>query len=344
MKRLGKFAGLTAIAVIVTIVALAQTGPWKVVKSVKVGGAGGFDYVYADEQGRKLYVARSGAMPRINVFNLDTLEPAGELAGVNAHGAVVSPKTHHGFATSKPVTMFDSNTLEIIKTITVDGNPDGILYDSFNDRVWILSHAAPNATLINASDGSIAGTIDLGGMPEQAASDGKGHVYVDIEDKANVAVVDAKTMMVTAHYDLAGKGGTCAGLAMDVKNDLLFAACRNPQNMVVLSAKDGKILDALPIGTGTDGAVFNPKTMEAFSSQGDGTLTIIKENSPTSFAVEQNLSTMTTAKTLTLDAKTDRILLIAAEFGAPTPPAQPGGRAGRGPLVADSFTILAVGK
>jgi len=208
----------------------------------------------------------------------------------------------------------------------------------------VLSHRAPNATVINASDGSIVGTIDLGGAPEQAASDGKGHVYVDIEDKANIAVVDAKTLTVTGHYDLEGKGAVCAGLAMDVKNNILFAACRNPQNMVILNAADGKILDALPLGQGTDGATFNPKTMEAFSSQGDGTLTVIKENSPTSFAVEQTVETMRTAKTLTLDGKTNRILLIAAEFGQPTTPPPPGGRGGRGQMVPDSFSIVVVGK
>ena len=318
-------------------------GPYKVLKTAKVGGAGGFDYVAADEGGRKLYVARSGQGARITVFDLDTLEPAGEIPNVGAHGAVVSPKTNHGFASSKPVVMFDSKTLAPIKTIEVEGNPDGMLYDSFNDRVYVLSHRAPNATVINASDGSIVGTIDLGGAPEQAASDGKGRIYIDIEDKANIAVVDAKTLSVVTHYDLAGKGGVCAGLAMDVKNNILFAACRNPQNMVMLNAADGKILDALPLGAGTDGAVFNPKTMEAFSSQGDGTLTVIKENSPTSFAVEQNLETMRSAKTLTLDGKTNRILLIAAEFGQPsTPPA--GGRPGRGQMVPDSFSIIVVGK
>ena len=231
-----------------------------------------------------------------------------------------------------------------IKAIDVDGGPDGMLYDAFNDRVYVLSHRAPNATVINAADGSVVGTIDLGGMPEQAASDGKGHIYIDIEDKANIAVVDAKTLAVTAHYDLEGKGGVCAGLALDVKNNILFAACRNPQNMVILNAADGKILETLPIGAGTDGALFNPKTMEAFSSQGDGTLTVIKENSPTNFVVEQNLETMRTAKTMTLDVKTNHILLIAAEFGQPTTPPPAGGRGGRGPMVPDSFSILVVGK
>ncbi|MGA2596173.1 MAG: hypothetical protein ABSH09_04075 [Bryobacteraceae bacterium] len=320
------------------------TGPYKLLKTAKTGGDGGFDYVYADAAGRRLYVPRLGPAGRIAVFNLDTLEPAGEIPNASAHGVAVSTKSHHGFATSKPVIMWDSKTLAVIKTLDVEGGPDGILYDPFNDRVYILSHRAPNATVINASDGSIAGTIDLGGAPEQAVSDGKGKIYVDIEDKDNIAVVDAKTMTVTSHYDLGGQGGTCAGLAIDLKNQILFASCRKPQTMVILNAADGKIVTSLPIGSGSDGAVFNPKTMEAFSSQGDGTLTVIKENSPTSFAVEQNLETMRMAKTLTLDSKTDRILLIAAEFGAPPAPSPAGGRPMRGPLVPDSFSILVVGK
>ncbi len=335
--------GIATLAFLLLAQQAPTGGPYKVLKTAKVGGAGGFDYINADEAGRKLYVARRGPS-RINVFNLDTLEPAGEIADVGAHGAVVSPKTGHGFASSKPVVMFDSKTLATIKNIDVDGNPDGLFYDSFNDRVYVLSHSAPNATVINAADGSIAGTIDLGGAPEQAASDGKGHVYVDIEDKANIAVVDAKTLAVTAHYDLQGKGAVCAGLAMDAKNNILFAACRNPQNMVIVNAGDGKILDVLPIGAGTDGAAFNPNTMEAFSSQGDGTLTVIKENSPSSFVVEQNVTTMPSAKTLTLDAKTNRVLLIGAEFGPPPASAPPGGRFFRGPMTPDSFSILVVGK
>ena len=163
---------------------------------------------------------------------------------LRTHGATVSPKSGHGFVSSNPVIMFDSKTLATIKTIEVKGNPDGYLYDAFNDRVYILSHSKPHATVIDAADGSVVGTIDdLGGAPEQAATDGKGTIYVDIEDAHSIAVVDAKTMTVKTHYDLAGKGDGCAGLALDAKNQILFAACRNPQNMVILSATDGKILD-----------------------------------------------------------------------------------------------------
>jgi uncharacterized protein YjiK len=151
-------------------------------------------------------------------------------------------------------------------------------------------------------------------------------------------------MKVTGHYDLAGKGGQCAGLAMDVKNEILFVACRKPAMMVIMTARDGKIIDALPLGAGTDGAVFNPKTMEAFSSQGDGTLTVVKENSPTSFVVEQTVTTPVRAKTLTLDSKTNQIVLITAEYGPPPATPPPGGRAGRGQMVPDTFSIVVVGK
>src|SRR5271165_4328131 len=234
-----------------------SVGPYQVQKTAKVGGDGGFDYVNADVAGRRLYVPRSGPTARITVFDLDTLQPAGEIPNVNGHGAVVDPKTNHGFLTSKPVVMFDSKTLAVIKTIDVEGNPDGILFDAFNERVYDLSHSAPNATVIDAKDGSIVGTIDLGGAPEQAVTDGKGHIYIDIEDKGNIAVVDAKTLTVTAHYDVSGKAGTCAGLAMDAKNRILFAACREPHVMIILNADDGNIITTLPLAGVTDGAVFN---------------------------------------------------------------------------------------
>ena len=324
----------------------ASPGPYKILKTAKVGGIGGFDYVYADSVNRRLYIPRSGqaSPPRIMILNLDTLEQIGEIAGTSARGTAVDAKSNHGFATSKPVVMWDAKTLATIKSIGVDGNPDGILADPFNQRIYIWSHVAPNATVIDAKDGAVIGTIDLGGAPEQAVTDGKGHIYVDIEDKDEIAVLDAKTMAVTARYSLGGQGGTPAGLAFDVKNHILFAACRNPATLVMLNSDDGKIIATVPIGAGTDGATFNPATMEAFSSQGDGTLTVVKEVSPANFSVVQTVQTPTTAKTLTLDSKTSRILLIAAEFGPSTPPATPGGRPVRGPMLPDSFSVIAVGK
>jgi DNA-binding beta-propeller fold protein YncE len=339
-------------------------GPYSVVRTAKVGGLGGFDYIYADTAGRRLYIPRkaaSGDTPtpaRVTVFDLDTLAHVGDVANTSANGAAVDPASGHGFASSKPVTMWDTKTLAVLKTIDVEGGPDGILFDPFNERVHVFSHGAPNDTVINAKDGTVIGTIDLGGAPEQAVTDGKGHLYVDIEDKATIAVVDAKTMAVTARYDLSEKGSTPAGLALDVKNGILFAACRtaNPAVpgkgvMVIVSAADGKILTALPLAGGSDGAVFNPATLEAFSSHGNGTMTIIKEQSPTSFTVEQDLATMNGAKTLTLDAKTNHVITMTAEYGpapaptAPPPPGTPPGRGGpRPPMLPDSFSILVVGK
>ncbi|HLJ54803.1 MAG TPA: hypothetical protein VKT77_07155 [Chthonomonadaceae bacterium] len=334
--------GIAALAGAALAQPRAADGPYHVLKTAKVGGEGGFDYVYADSEGRRLYIARSGPAARIAVFDLDTLAPAGEIANTSAHGAATDAQTHHGFASSSPVAMWDTKTLAPIKTIAVQGRPDGILADAFNHRVYVFSHSAPNATVIDAKDGAVLGAIDLGGAPEQAASDGKGRIYVDLEDKDAVAVVDARTMKVTATYSLNGKGGGNAGLALDPKNHVLFVACREPQAMVMLDANDGKYLADLPIGRGCDGATFNPKTSECFSSQGDGTLTVIKEHGPAHFEVEQTVKTMTGAKTCTLDSKTGKILLIAAEYEAPANP-QPGGR-GRGRLVPGSFSILEVGK
>jgi len=348
MRRVSLLFALVAMIASLGLTQPAGLRPYKVIKTAKVGGAGGFDYVYADAVGRRLYIPRSGQQgARVTVFDLDTLAPVGEIANTNARGAAVDPKSNHGFASSKPVAMWDTKTLAPIKTIEVQGSPDGILFDPFNQRVWVFSHSSPHATVIDAKDGSIVGTLDLGGAPEQAVTDGKGHIYVDIEDKDNVAVVDAKTLTVTAHYELGDKGGTPAGLAFDVKNRILFVACRKPANMVMMNADDGKIIAALPIGAGTDGAVFNPATKEAFSSQGDGTLTVIEEL-PTRFAVLQTVQTPVRAKTLTLDSKTDNILLITAEFAAPPAPATPppaGGRGGgRGAMVPDTFSIVVVGK
>jgi DNA-binding beta-propeller fold protein YncE len=352
-----KLLVLASLAVLLPFANLAHaqdSGPYKVLKIQLVGGDGGFDYVTADPDGRNLYVARSGPAGHIGVFNLDTLAQVGDMPGVSGHGGAVDAATGHGFATSKPLTMFDAKTFAILKKIDVEGNPDGYLNDAYNHRFYILSHSAPNITVLDDKDGSILGTIDIGGAPEEAATDGNGKIYVDIEDKAAIAVIDANTMKMVGRYDVSSKGGGCAGLALDAQNQILFAACREKSNMIILSAADGHIITDLPIGVGSDGATFNPATMEAFSSQGDGTLTVVKEDSPTSFRVEQTVATPARAKTLTLDTKTGQIFLITAEYGpvppAPAqPPALPPGapawmRSPRPPMIPHSFQILMVGK
>jgi DNA-binding beta-propeller fold protein YncE len=361
--------GFAVVFAMLATAGMTQQGPYKVLKTAKVGGLGGFDYIYADNVARRLYLPRGavqGATPtpgRVTVFNLDTLAPVGEIPNVRANGAALDAKSGHGFASSKPVAMWDTKTLKLIKTIDIDpkNSPDGILADPFNQRIYVFSHPTMDATVIDAKDGKVLGTIDLGGAPEQGVTDGKGHIYVIIQDKANVAVIDAKTMKVTAHYSFEDKGSRCNGLALDAKNHVLFAACGQSGNppatpakpmMVILNANVGKIVTSLPLAGSSDGAVFNPATMEVFSSHGNGTMTIIKENSPTSFAVEQNLQTMVGAKCLTLDKKTNHILTMAAEYGPPPAPATPpptgappqGRGGGRGPMLPDSFSILVVGK
>jgi DNA-binding beta-propeller fold protein YncE len=354
---------VTAAVGIAAMVGLAQqAAPYKVLNKVKAGGLGGFDYIYADAAGRRLYIPRSGdnsttppTPARVSVFDLDSLASVGEIPEVRAAGAAVDAESGHGFASSKPVAMWDIKTLKVIKTINVDGGPDGILADAFNHRVYIFSHQAPHVTVIDAKTGDVLGTLDLGGAPEQAATDGAGHMYVDVSDKANVAVIDTKMMTVTGHFPLGDNISGVAGLAIDAKNHILFAACRGASpTMVILSATDGKIITTIPLAGSTDGAVFNPATMEAFSSHGNGTMTIVKENSPTSFSLEQNLETMNGAKTLTLDSRTSHVFTMAAEYAAPAtpPPAPPAGASGfqgrgrgpRGAMVPGSFTILVVGK
>src|SRR5581483_8407027 len=212
------FTGAILLATLPSL-AMAQepppAGSYKLAATTKLGGDGGWDYLTADGAARRLYIPRSGPTARITVFDLDSLKPVGEIAGVNAHGVAIDPKSGNGFASSKPVTMFDSKTLKVTKTIPVQGNPDGIFFDAFNERVYVFSHSAPNATVIDATNGNVIGTLDLGGEPEQAASDGQGRVYVALEDKDQVAVIDASAMSVVAHYDLDGVGAGPAGLALD---------------------------------------------------------------------------------------------------------------------------------
>jgi DNA-binding beta-propeller fold protein YncE len=378
-------SGLICVAAIalLTSVGLARQapadGPYKVLRTAKVGGEGGTDYIYADVAGRRLYIPRGGtravaatdttpavaAVPgRITAFNLDTLEPAGEIPDTGGNGVAVDPKSGHGFSSSKPVSMFDTKTMTVIKKIDVGAaQPDGIYFDAFNDRVYVFSHPTKDATVIDPKDGTVLGTIDLGGVPEQAVSDGKGTLYVVMQDaQGSVAVVDVKTMKTIAHYPF-GENGGCNGLALDAKNRVLFASCARiasaqpaapPQPgqaappptpmMVILSAENGRILEKLPLAGGSDGAVFNPQTMEAFSSHGNGTMTIVKEKSPATFEVEQNLQTMNGARTLTLDGKTGHVFVMSVERGPAPPPPPGGGRGSQAPAIPGSFSILVIGK
>jgi len=383
MRRL-RVTLTVGIAVLAPVVLAQSAGPYKVLKTAKVGGEGGTDYIYADTAGRRLYITR-GAAPareatattpavpaaekRLTIFDLDTLEPAGVIPGVGGNGAAVCPNTGHGFTSDHPQpSMFDVKTQKLIKTIEVPErfSADGIYCDTSSDRVYIGSHPTKSLLVVDAKDGSVLGHIDLGGTPEQTIGDGKGTIYQVLQERPGaVAVIDAKTMKVTKTYPFEENGG-CNGLALDAKNSILFAACsvmgpagtpvdpdHPSQRFVIMSAKDGTILQRLPLAGSSDGAAFNPQTMEAFSTQGNGTMTIVKEKSPTGFEVEQDLKTWpgNGARTIAFDNKTGRLFAMATELGPP-PPAPPagtpppaGGRgAGRGAAIPGSFTIIMVGK
>jgi DNA-binding beta-propeller fold protein YncE len=289
----------------------AQTdSPYKVLDTTQLMGSGGIDYVYADNDERRVYVPRGS---QTFVFDLDSHKYIGAITNISGHGVAIDSKTHHGISSSNPLGMFDTETMQKIKSIEVQGGPDGILFEPLTGRVYVFSHRNPSVTVIDPKDGSIVGTIDIGGAMEQAQSDGEGHVYADIENQKQIAVIDVKTLKVTAKYDLGDTAGEPGGLGLDSKNHILFAMCQEPSVCVVVNADTGKVLATLPIGNGTDGGGFNPNTMEAWSSQRDGTLTIIKENSPTSFAVEQTVQTKSGCKTSSLDTKNNRIVLICTE-------------------------------
>ena len=351
-------------------------GPYKVLQRANVGGEGGWDYIYAGPDGR-LYIPRGAtraeaatdstkavpeAAERVMVYDLHTLKQVGEIPNVGGHGVAVDPKSNHGFVSGPKITMFDTKTLKVLKEIDVgDARPDGIHFDSYNERVYIFSHPTKNATVIDAKTGNVVGTIDLGGVPEEGVADGKGMLYDIMQDaEGSVAVVNVTTMKTVTHYPLGGPG-RCNGLALDVEHEVLFAACGSSGEgadarqavMVILSATNGKILAKLPLPGGSDGAVFNPATQEAFATLGNGYLAVVKENSPTSFTMEQTLETMNGARTITLDASTNHIYTMAQTY-EPAPPQPAGGRAeqgrgrGRGYMrrraVPGSFTILEIGK
>jgi DNA-binding beta-propeller fold protein YncE len=311
MKKLKSFAGILFGIVLLAGKLQAQTAaPYKILDTTRLMGSGGTDYVFADNDGRRIYVPRGS---NTLVFDLDSHKYIGAITNISGHGVAIDTKTHHGFSSSPQVGMFDTETMQKIKDIKVQGRPDGILLEPFTDKIYIFSHESPSITIIEPKDGSVIGTIDVGGAMEEARSDGQGKLFVNVEDERKIAVVDVQTMKVITKFALADSAGDPGGLGLDVKNHILFAMCAEPDVCAVVNADNGKTLATLPIGSGTDGGGFNPNTMEAFSSQRDGTLTIIKENNPTNFVVEQTVQTKAGCRTSSLDTKNDRIVLICTE-------------------------------
>ncbi len=323
------------------------------VRKIAIGGEGSWDYLTADPASKRLYVSRSN---RIIVVDTGSEKVVGELAGTpGVHGIAVVPDLGRGFTSNggdDTVTAFDLKTLKKIGRVKVGGRPDAIMFEPTTNRVFTFNHGSNDATAVDPSSVTVAGTVALNGVPEAAVADGRGHVFVNIMDKSEVAEFDAQSLRVLNRWSLA-PGRRPTGLAMDREHRRLFSVCGGSQTMVVLDADSGHVLATLPIGAGSDGCAFDPGRGLAYSSNGgDGTLTVVHEDKPGQFRVAATIPTQTSARTIALDPQTHRVYLSAATYGpAPAAKAAPktapagatkgGGR--RRNMVSGSFVVLVVG-
>ena len=332
-------------AVGVSVAALAparQSGGYHLVRRYPLGGEGGWDYLLLDSTTRRLYVSRS---TRVVVMNADSGAVLGEIPNTpGVHGVALAPDLGRGATSNggdQSVTIFDSRSLAVLGRVrTTGGNPDAIVYEPATHRVFTFNGTGANATAIDLTAGAVVGTVALGGKPEFAVAPGDGRIYVNIESTAEVVVLDARDLTVAARWPLAPCQAP-TGLSLDAAHARLFVGCSN-RLMVVVDAANGRLVATLPIGGGVDGTAFDPGTGLAFSSNGEGTLTVVREVAPDSFAVVETVPTQRGARTLALDRRTHAVFLATAQFGpAPAPTAdQPRPRPA---IVPGSFVILVVG-
>jgi DNA-binding beta-propeller fold protein YncE len=310
---------------------------YHVLKKIKVGGDGGWDYITFDPEARRLYISRA---TRVQVLDVDKGEIVGEVPNTpGIHGIALVPKLGRGFTSNgqdATATIFDLQTLKELDRVKVGMRPDAILYDPSSGRVFTFNAGSKDATAIDAESGKVAGSFKLGGKPESAVADEQGQIYVNLEDKDEIVAFDAKELTEKGRWPIA-PGKEPVGLSMDRKNRRLFCSCHN-EKMVVMDADSGKVIATPPIGKGTDYCVFDPGTNLAFSSNGDGTLTVVQEEPAGEYRVVANVKTEVGARTMALDPKNHKIYLVTAKFK----PAQAGQR--RRAIEPDSFVVLEVGK
>jgi DNA-binding beta-propeller fold protein YncE len=333
-----------AVALFAAAAALAAAPGYHIVNTYKLGGEGGWDYLTVDASARRLYISRA---THVIVIDTDSGKSVGDIADTpGVHGIALAPELGRGFVSNGregTVSIFDIKTLATSSKVKAGETPDAILYDSASQRVFAFNGRSHDATAIDAAKGTVAGTIKLDGKPEFAASDGKGEVFVNIEDKSELEALDPKKLEVKAKWPLA----PCtepSGLAMDRKNRRLFVGCDNKM-MAVVNADDGKVLTTLPIGEGVDATAFDDETELAFASCGEGVgvLTVVHEDSPDKFSVAENVKTESHARTMALDSKTHNVFTVTAKFGPP--PAATADNPHPWPsIVPDSFVVLVLGK
>jgi DNA-binding beta-propeller fold protein YncE len=317
----------------------AQAG-WAVDKTFHVGGEGGMDYITVDEKNQLLYVPRT---THTMVIDAESGKVVADIPGQkHNHGVALVPEAGRGFISdgSGAVVIFDLKTNTVLGTITAQPDADGIIFDQASGLVLVVS--GDNGVLmtlkpdVDPKTGTIDAPIELGGKPEFLASDGAGKVYINLEDKNQVAVVDIKARKVLARWPVA-PGGSPVGMSMDTKKRRLFVGCRNPQKLIVMSADDGKVLADLPIGAGVDATKFDGS--QAFASCRDGKLAVAGENASGKFEIQQTVTTAVGAKTMDVDTGTHKAYLPTFEFEEQKP-----GATGRPQAKPGTFMIVVVAR
>jgi YVTN family beta-propeller protein len=332
---------LVALAAALATQAAAPAG-YHLLNKYKLGGEGGWDYLLVDSAARRVYISRS---THVMVVDADTGALVGDIPDTpGVHGIAVVSDLNKGYTTNGrdgSVSVFDTKTLKALGKIKVGQNPDAVTYDAESKRVFAFNGASHDATAIDVKTDTVAGTIPLGGKPESGVADERGRVFVNVEDKSEVVEIDSRKLAALNHWSLA----PCeepTGMAMDRKRRRLIVGCSN-KLMAVVNADTGKVVATLPVGRGVDASAFDPATDLAFTSNGEGTLSVVHEDSPDKFTVVETVQTQAGARTMSLDAKTHRVYLVSAEFGAP-PPATPERPRPRPGIVPGSFTLIVMGK
>jgi YVTN family beta-propeller protein len=287
---------------------------YHITKKIPIAGQGSWDYLAVDESGRRLYVSHG---TQVEVLDVDSGAVVGKIENtLGVHGIAIAPELGRGFVSngqSSTVTIFDLKTLKTVAEVPTGKKPDAIIYDPATSRVFAFNGGSNSATAIQAADGKVAGTIDLGGGPEFAVADGSGYVYDNLEDESLVLKINARSLKVEQRWPTA----PCASpssIAMDRPNRRLFLGCRS-KVMAVMNADSGKVIATLPIGDHVDATAFDPDSRLIFNSNGEGTVTVIRQDGPDKYSLVENAKTLPRAKTMALDPKTHRLFLSTAEAG-----------------------------
>jgi DNA-binding beta-propeller fold protein YncE len=336
-KKTSSALSLLALSLAAATSVVGAEGPYRFIKEIPVGGAGGWDYLAVDSAAQRLYVSHA---TKVVVIDLAKDQVVGEIADTpGVHGIAIAPDLGRCFVSNgreAKVSIVDSKTLKTIKKVDTGENPDAILYEPAHKEVYAFNGRSHSATVIGAESGEVVATVDLQGKPEFAICDPEaGRIYNNLEDKSAVAVLDTATHKVVATWSLA-PGQAPSGMAYDAKNHRLFCGCADNKMVVMMDSTNGKVITNVPIGADVDANCFDPATKFVFSSNGEGNVTIAHEDSPDKLTVVQTLSTEKGAKTMILDPQTHKIYLGAAKF-------QTGGSQKRPAPVPGSFRILVYG-